>query len=76
MHLPPDFQSLQTLEINDQNNRSLFLSMGFFDLRLYTVSCYRRVRIRSPAVRLNHATTTKLRDCMTVINNNVFIAEA
>ena len=35
-----DFQSLQTLEINDQNSRSPFLGIGLFDLRLYTVSCW------------------------------------
>ena len=34
------------------------------------------MRIRSPAVRLNHEKTTRLRNWMTVIKNNVFIAEA
>jgi len=29
-----DVQSLQVLDSNDQNSRSLFLSIGFFDLRL------------------------------------------
>jgi hypothetical protein len=32
-------QSLQILDSNDQNSRSLFLSIGFFDMRLYTMSC-------------------------------------
>ena len=29
-----DVQSIQIFDSNDQNSRSLFLSIGFFDLRL------------------------------------------
>jgi hypothetical protein len=48
-----DAQSLQTFESNDQNNRSLLRSLGFFVLRLYTVSCCLSARIRIHATRLN-----------------------
>ena len=65
-----DTQSLQILESNDQNNRYLFLSLGFFALRLYTVSCCPGLRIRAHtkwATRLNEAKTTRLRNCTTTI---------
>jgi hypothetical protein len=42
-----DLQSLQIIESNDQNRRSLFRSEGFFDLLLYTASCCRNARIRT-----------------------------
>ncbi len=32
---------------SDQNSRSLFLSLGFFALRLYTLSCCLSARIRN-----------------------------
>jgi hypothetical protein len=34
---PPDAQSLQIFESKDQNSRSAFLSIGFFDLREDTI---------------------------------------
>ena len=71
-----DVQSLQILDSNDQNSRSLLLSIGFFDLRFYTVSCCLSTRIRSPATRLNHAKMTRLRDCTTAIMSRIFMPEA
>ena len=71
-----DVQSLQILDSNDQNSRSLLLSIGFFDLGFYTVSCCLSTRIRSPATRLNHAKMTRLRDCTTAIMSRIFMPEA
>jgi hypothetical protein len=68
-----DLQSLQTFESNDQNRRSLFLSRGFFDLRLYTASCSRNARIRTQATRLRLAKTTRFRDCKTTIMSRIFM---
>ena len=71
-----DAQSLQTFESKDQNNRSLFLSRGFFALRLYTASCCLRARIRNHATRLNHQKTIRLRDCTTKTTSKVFMPSA
>ncbi len=68
-----DLQSLQILESNDQNSRSLFLSMGFFDLRLYTASCCRNARIRTQAARSSHAKIAKFRDCRNIIMSRIFM---
>ena len=70
-----DVQSLQVLDSNDQNSRSLFLSIGFFDLRWYTLSCCLSARIRSTVTRLNQAKTTRLRNCPTTIGSNLFMPE-
>jgi hypothetical protein len=71
-----DLQSRQIFETKDQNSLSLFLNIGFFDLRLSTVSCCRSTRIRSPATRLNHAQMTRLRDCAAMITSQIFMLEA
>ena len=71
-----DFQSFQTVERKDQNSRSLFLSKGFFDLRLYTASCCRDARIRTRAARCSHAKTAKFKDCRTIIMSRIFMPGA
>src|SRR5512136_2360100 len=62
-----DVQSPQIFESNSQNSLSLFLSSGFFDLCLYTASCWRNARIRIQATLSNQAKTTKVRDCTITI---------
>jgi hypothetical protein len=71
-----DLQSLQILDTKNQNSLSLFFSIAFFDLRLYTVSCGLSKRIRSPATRMSHAKMTRLRDCTTMITSKIFMPEA
>jgi hypothetical protein len=71
-----DAQSLQIFESNDQNSLSLFLNIGFFDLRLSTMSCCLSTRIRSPASRLNHVKMTRLRDCTIRTASKMFVPEA
>ncbi len=71
-----DAQSLQTFDSNDQNSRSLFLSLGFFSLRLYTASCYLSARIWTNAPRLNQAKTTRLSNSTTVNISRVFMPGA
>jgi len=66
-----DLQSLQIFESSDQNRRLLFLSQGFFHLRLYTASYCRSARIRTQAARSSHAKTAKFRDCRTIIMSRI-----
>lgn len=71
-----DLQPLQIFESNDQNRRSLFLSKGFFKLRLYTASCCLSARIRIHVSLLNQAKTTKVRNCTNTIMSKIFMPRA
>jgi len=71
-----DAQSLQIFESKDQNSRSPFLSIGFFDLRLYTATCCLSARSRIHAVLLNQAKTINKRNCTITIMSKIFMPGA